>query len=256
MEGPGKSRSRREGIRKNRPGATWLDWDRLRGSGALASAGIAAAFFLCAWSILTLREEVVAFRPGQWIPHDVVSRVDFAHRDKDVLAHMRRQKRDAEPRVYKSNPAAEGDAWEQLRRELLALPNRLVDPNSLVDGKLAEKLEAALDGGAVTALRQYASGTSTRALYEQKVNDFVHAVRTRPARLGGQQWELIVLPARERAEDTAAGRRVAVEGYGVFPADSTVAADSVEFRAILNLRRPSPRRPSAAPAPAGRRTAS
>jgi putative nucleotidyltransferase with HDIG domain len=231
MEATGKSRSRRAEIRKNRPDAVWLDWDRLRGSGALASAGIAAAFFLFAWAILTLREQVIPYRPGQWIPHDIVSRVDFSYQDKDLLAQMRRQRREAEPRVYKPNPEVQGDAWAAVRRELLLLPDRVSSTGAPED--LPRPLAAVLDGGAVTALRQYAADKNGRAVYEQKVNDFLNAVRNPQARPGGPQTELFVLPARERSEDVAAGRPIAPAGRGIIPADSTVAVDSSEFRTML-----------------------
>jgi hypothetical protein len=82
MFGHGKSRSRRAEIRKNRPDAAWLDWEQLRNSGALASLGIAAVFFLATSAVMMLREQVVPYRPGQWIPHDIVSRVDFSYRNK------------------------------------------------------------------------------------------------------------------------------------------------------------------------------
>ena len=231
MSEQGKSRSRRAEIRKNRPDASWLDWERLRGSGALASAGIAAAFFLFAWAILNLREEVVPYRPGQWIPHDIVSRVDFAYQNKDLLAQMRRIRRETEPRVYKPNPAANGDAWAQLKRDLLALPDKVTLHAD--SEELPKPLGSVLDGGAVTALRQYASTPATRAVYEQKVKDFVDAIQTQQARPGGQQWELFVLPMQERQGDVVVGRPVAIAGRGVVPAEATVAADSAEFRALL-----------------------
>ena len=106
---------------------------------------------LCAWSILTLREEVVAARPGQWIPHDVVSRVDFAYRDKDLLAHAAAEARRRAPRLQ-GQPRRRGRRLGAAPPRAAGPPDRLVDPNSLVDGKLAEKLEAAWTA-AVTALR-------------------------------------------------------------------------------------------------------
>ena len=173
MSDLGKSRSRREGIRKNRPDATWPDWNGLRASGVLASLGIATAFFVVAWAILSMRQEVVPYRPGQWIPHDIVSRVDFNYRDKDLLAQTRWQRRESEPRVYRADP----DAWTHLRRELLTLPDRVADPAASAPGQLPNPLGAVLDSGAVTALRQYATQKGNRDAYEQKVNAYVEALR-------------------------------------------------------------------------------
>jgi hypothetical protein len=171
MSDQGKSRSRRAEIRKNRPDAAWLDWQGLRSSGVLASLGIATTFFVVAWGILSLRQEVVPYRPGQWIPHDIVSRVDFSYRDKDVLSETRRKRRESEPRVYRVS----SDAWSHLRRELLTLPDRVADPAASAPGQLPKPLGAVLDGGAVTALRQYATQKGNREVYEQKVNAYVEA---------------------------------------------------------------------------------
>src|SRR5215208_2349192 len=100
MTDVGKSRTRRAEIRRNRPDVAWPDWQGLRASGVLASLAIATAFFVVAWAILSLRQQVVPYRPGQWIPHDIVSRVDFKYQDKEELARKRRERRANEPRVY------------------------------------------------------------------------------------------------------------------------------------------------------------
>ena len=160
----GKSRTRRAEIRKNRPDAAWVDWEALRSSGVLTSVCIAAGFFLVASAVLMLREQVVPYRPGQWIPHDIVSRVDFTYRDKDRLADLRRERRQAEPRVYQPAVAPQGgDAWAHLKRELLSLPDRVAD-RSLAE--LPPNLRNVLDGGALTALRQYAAAPN-REVYNQ-----------------------------------------------------------------------------------------
>jgi hypothetical protein len=229
MSDTGKSRSRRAGIRKNRPDVAWPDWNGLRASGVLASLGIATAFFVVAWAVLSLREEVVPYRPGQWIPHDIVSRVDFSYRDKEKLSDQRRQRRENEPRVYRADP----DAWPHLRRELLTLPDRVADPAASAPGQLPKPLGALLDGGAVTALRQYATQKGNRDVYEQKVNAYVETLRNTQVPWGGQKWGLFVLPADRRAEDLIAGRQVAIQGHNNVPVEATFAADSAEFRSVL-----------------------
>src|SRR5688572_1549475 len=141
-----KSRSRRVEIRKNRPDTPRLDWDAMRASGVLTSLGIAFAFCLLASGILMMRQEVVRYRPNQWIPHDIVSRVDFSFANPHLLAQRQREEADRVPRVYASG----GDSWEQLRRELLSLPDRVANaPGDTLPADLA-----ALDAGAVTVLRQ------------------------------------------------------------------------------------------------------
>ena len=77
------------------------------------------AFGVIASGVMMFREGVLPHRPGQWIPHDIVSRVDFWFRDQELLEQKRRERRAAEPRIYKAN----GDAWAQLEKSLLALPD-------------------------------------------------------------------------------------------------------------------------------------
>src|SRR5262245_45991111 len=95
---------RRTEIRKNRPDANQSLVQRMQAQGAFVALGIVAAFCVSATAILLLRDSVVAYRPGQWAPHDIVSRVDFAFRDDRKLAEIRRVTRESTPRVYK--PAA------------------------------------------------------------------------------------------------------------------------------------------------------
>src|SRR5687767_2251398 len=142
-----KSRSRRVEIRKNRPDTPRLNWDAWRASGVLTSLGIALAFFVLASGILMMRQEVVRYRPNQWIPHDIVSRVDFSFSNPHLLAQRQREAAEREPRIYTSA----GDSWEQLRRELLSLPDRVA--NAPTD-KLPDDLAGVLDAGAATLLRQ------------------------------------------------------------------------------------------------------
>ena len=207
MEGPGKSRSRRGGSGRTGPTPRGSIGTGAAGGQRRLSAGIAAAFFLVPVHPDPSRGGGRVPRPGQWIPHDVVSRVDFAYRDKDLLAHAAAEARRRAPRLQ-GQPRRRGRRPGAAPPRAAGPPDRLVDPNSLVDGKLAEKLEAGRWTAAV--LRQYASGTSTRAVYEQKVNDFVHAVRT--ARAAGRAAVGADRPAGARCRDRRGaprcGRRV------------------------------------------------
>src|SRR5579859_2341221 len=109
-----KSRTRRAEIRKARPEARRFDWNKWKEEGVPASLAVAAAFFVCSTLILMYRQDVVPYRPGQWIPHNIVSRVPFSYSDKERLALRQFEARDREPRVYK--PA--GDPWADLRKAL------------------------------------------------------------------------------------------------------------------------------------------
>ena len=115
------SRSRRAEIRRHRPDVSWIDWARLRSEGGLASLGIAAAFCVAATAILMLRQDVVPYRAGQWVSHDILSRVAFSYTDKELLARKRREAAEHEPRIY--SPGR--DMWGDIHKELLELPDRI-----------------------------------------------------------------------------------------------------------------------------------
>jgi putative nucleotidyltransferase with HDIG domain len=225
MDSSPKSKTRRAEIRKNRPDVAWVDWAALRGSGALTSGWIALAFWLVASAILVLRQDVVPYRAGQWIPHDVVGRVDFAYRDDELLAQKRREARENEPRVYKANP----DTWTYVQRELLTLPDKVAEGSA---DDLAPPLRGVLDAGAVTALRQHATRPN-RETYAQKVRDYVDGLKSYRLTRGLQQYELFVLPAGDRREDAEGVKPVVIEARGTIDADLTFAADSPELRAVL-----------------------
>ena len=88
-----KAPARRAEIRKNRPDTVTRRWELMKASGVPVSVAIAAAFALVAIAILSLREEVVPHRPGQFAAHDIVSRVDFTFHDNRKLADAQRAAR-------------------------------------------------------------------------------------------------------------------------------------------------------------------
>jgi putative nucleotidyltransferase with HDIG domain len=222
MFGTGKSRSRRAEIRKNRPDASRMDIAALRDSGAGASLLIALAFGVIASGVMLFRESVIPHRPGQWIPHDIVSRVDFYFRDQELLEQKRRERRAAEPRIYKST----GDSWAALEKDLLALPDRVAAAS---DDVLPQPLRSALDAGAITKLRTYAQ-PANREAWSTKVDAFVEDLRIQRVNRGGTQWPLLVLPAAERQRDLQLRKPINVDGQGVIDPELTFAADGPEFR--------------------------
>ena len=117
-----KNRSRRAEIRKNRPDTSWVDWEKLKEQGVPASLGIAAVFFVVAAGILMLRQDVVPYRPGQWLNHDIVSRVRFTYTDPARLDEKRRDASQRVPRIYS---ASAEDAWSDVEKSLLQLPERV-----------------------------------------------------------------------------------------------------------------------------------
>ena len=89
-----KAPARRAEIRKNRPDTPARRWELWKAAGLPVSLAIATFFFIATTAILMFREEAVPYRPGQFATHDIVSRVNFAFKDKDQLAAVQRAARD------------------------------------------------------------------------------------------------------------------------------------------------------------------
>ena len=117
-----KSRSRRAEIRKNRPDAEWIDWQKLKDRGVPASLGIAAAFFFLPRAILMLRQNVVPYRPGQWLHHDVVSRVGLPIPTRSVWMTSAVSAATASPPITPKSK----NVWAEVEPELLQLPDRFI----------------------------------------------------------------------------------------------------------------------------------
>jgi len=76
--------ARRTEVRKNRPDRRGADWyAELKAKGVIGSLVVAGVFALAASAIVMLREDAVPYRPGQYVPQDVISRVDFSFSDPD-----------------------------------------------------------------------------------------------------------------------------------------------------------------------------
>src|SRR3954453_15223847 len=162
-----KSLSRREQIRKDRPDTPARRWERMRTSGVVVSLQIALVFWVLATAILMLRQDVVPYRPGQWVHHDIISRVTFTYMDKQKLADAQGRARQNEPHVYSQVP----DAWKSLEEKLLALPDRAAGARTLKE--LGADLPNILDLGSFTSLKDVQSTEEKRKQYEQKVRRYL-----------------------------------------------------------------------------------
>ena len=70
--------ARRTEVRKNRPDRRGADWyAELKAKGVIGSLVVAGVFALVASAIVMLREDAVPYKPGQYVPQDIISRVDF-----------------------------------------------------------------------------------------------------------------------------------------------------------------------------------
>jgi putative nucleotidyltransferase with HDIG domain len=186
-------RTLRAELRRNRADAPPF-WQVMRNDGSLASLGIAAIFCLVAIAILTLRQDVMPYRPGQYVPRTIHSRVSFSFVDKDRLTKAREDARGNVPRIYKSN----GEVWDALAEQLRALPDqvggRSIDevPEHL---KAQFKLDAAppfitaLDSATVTMLDQYRN-EARRKGYAEAIETYLQPLR-----------KLIILRPEDRKEE-------------------------------------------------------
>ena len=213
-----KTRSRRSEIRRNRPDAAWADWQSLREQGVPASLAIAGVFFVVATAILMLRQDVVPYRPGQWINHDIVSRVDFRYPDPERFEAKRREAAARVPDVY--IPA--GDVWRNLEEKLLALPDSLQDP----------EVKKVFDSGAQTAMSRFASGEA-RQDYTGRISRYVDFLRKYPVEVNGAKLPIILLPEQQWTQETKLRKPVKVADVGVIDSTRTFSLASAEFREIL-----------------------
>ena len=165
-----KSTSRRAVIRDKCPDRFGNFWHDLRASGATRSLVIAVAFCAIAISIVMLREDVVPYRLGQYVPQDILSRVDFTFHDKSQLDKARRDARDSQPRVYRTN----GDFWGDLEKNLIGLPERFAGKKmDDVDPSLRMAMELDGNTGALTEMLAISADPHEKAIYEKEVRDYV-----------------------------------------------------------------------------------
>jgi hypothetical protein len=220
---PSKSRSRRAEIRKNRPDSEWWDWQKLKEDGVPASLGIAAGFFVLATCILMLRQDVVPYRTGQWVNHDIVSRVAFRYNDAGLLEQKRNVAETRAPRVY----VPDGDVWTDVERELLQLPE-------LVAGtaELPADLKGILDSGAITALHRYTTPAG-RDDYAKVIAAYVDDLRKYRITAGGQEWPIIILPESDRSEDVLRKRPIHLSTGGMIDATRTLTLKGEQLHNII-----------------------
>jgi putative nucleotidyltransferase with HDIG domain len=198
-----KSGARRAVVRKNRPDTTAKMLREISKGGGVASLWVAIFFCAAAICVVSLRDHVVRYRPGQYAMHDIVSRVDFVYLDPNQLKVEQTRARMDQPRVYR---AAALDPWANIEQKLLTLPDH-VDGVALAN--LSDDLRKVFDEPTL-AMIQDARGELEREAYERSVHDYVQALR----KLG-----LVILPDDDRQTDL--GRKIIVPGLDAISDDST-----------------------------------
>src|SRR4051812_33869066 len=181
--------ARRTEVRKNRPDLGGSLYSELKAKGVVGSLGVAVAFCLVASAIVLLRDSAVPYKPGQYVPQDILSRVDFTFTDPERLTKAKLDSRESVPHVYK--PA--GDAWGDLRTALLELPERVGHKTaSQLPSKLATDLQVGPGSdGVLNLFGEYLAPTQ-RAVYQKAVEDFINDLRP-----------YVVLPAAQREAELA-----------------------------------------------------
>ena len=122
--------------------------------------GIGIVFFCLAAAILMLRQDVMPYRPGQWISHDIVSRVSFTYFDRELLNQQQARAPRGRAACLQARRRHSGVT---LKKRLQDLPDRL--PASAT-AELPADLRDIFDSGSVTALRRYVT-TEGHAAYTQ-----------------------------------------------------------------------------------------
>jgi putative nucleotidyltransferase with HDIG domain len=198
-----KSGARRAGVRKNRPDTAVKLLRELSGDGAIPSLWIAAFFCIAAICIISLREQVVLYRPGQYAPHDIHSRVDFVYLDPHKFDAERVRAREDQPRVYR---AVTPDPWTTIEKNLLNLPDQ-VDGVSLAN--LSDEYRKVFDEPTL-AMIQDDRPKAERAIYEASVHDYIARIR---------QLNLIILSDQNRTADL--DRKIIIPGQDAISDNST-----------------------------------
>jgi cyclic-di-AMP phosphodiesterase PgpH len=168
---------------------------RMRASGAIGAMGVAALFCVAVTGILMLRQDVVPYRPGEYVPHNITARVDFDFLDTDQLTWMRQRSRDDEPRVYRG---VAGDYWGDLQAELTALPDQTY---RLQPDELPADLRSIVDPGDLSALERVHDDRE-REKYNQAVVRYVDKLKRQ---LSPSENPLVILPADQRTEELQRG---------------------------------------------------
>jgi cyclic-di-AMP phosphodiesterase PgpH len=206
---------RREAIRARQPaGPAWRRWAKDRS--VFASLGIALAFALAAGAIVMTRPAVTTWRPGQFVPHDVTSRVEFTYFDAARRADEQQRQRDAAPRVY----VPEGDKWAAVEEKLLVLPQRVAE---LQPEQIDADLKPFVDGPTLVKLQEIAA-RGPGGDWEESVHGYVGACR---------KLNLVVIPDGSRRSELGRSIRLSDRGSGgVVRADAVLSPTLQEELAI------------------------
>jgi len=158
----------------------------------IPSLAIMLGFWLAVTLLLMLRKDVVPYRVGDYVPHDIVARVDFSFVDEALHDQQVKVARESAPRAYRQVP---GDIWAKVQDYLLALPDTVHDR---APEELDSPLRDILDSGAITELEQDRVGPD-RQQYNSDVRQFIDYARKH---LVAEDEPLVILKQGDRDEET------------------------------------------------------
>ena len=131
---------------------------------------IAAGFWIAITLLLLFRKDVVTYRPGEYVPHDIFARVDFNFFDRALFDERVKFFRESAPRVYRP---IDSDPWVKIQDYLLALPDTVQGRSPK---ELDPPLNTILDSGTITELEQDKTGPD-RTQYEHDIREFITYAR-------------------------------------------------------------------------------
>jgi len=161
------------------------------------SLAIAGIFCIAITAMFLLRKQVVPYRPGEYVPHDIVARVDFKFFDQARDDQLIQYKRDS---VFRDYRRVEGDPWDKIQDFFLALPDTI---HGRSPQELDSPLRDLLDSGAITELEQDRIGLD-REQYESNVRQFIAYSRKH---LLDDDEPLVIIPQDARDEETRLAAR-------------------------------------------------
>lgn len=210
MDQPFKSRARRAEVRRRLP--KWRD--RVDFRNLPASLAIATLFVLLAALIVMFRPDVVAYRPGQWAPSDIVSRVEFKYFDVNEYHRAQSNAHKDEPHVYM---IVDPDPLMELETKLLQWPDRVA---GLSLSQVDESIRSYLDNASLVRLQEYAA-RNPRPQWDQAVKEFIRNLR---------EINFVVLRDSERMEELGRTIRVGTSKMSVAEALAISQKDDIEAK--------------------------
>jgi len=167
-----KTRQRRLEVRKSRHSGRTGYWRRFRQAGGVGSSLLAAGFLLAALLIDLFPPDPLPYRLGQYVRHDIASRVSFAVPSPRAIREQVQKARSATPARFR----ADMELIDRIVAALAALPGRLGAATQ--PAELEANVRASFSLGSsedIAAWREYAD-PEKQALLRGQLDDLAKAL--------------------------------------------------------------------------------